>query len=110
MRKFWIYVLESLYDGSHYIGHTENINQRLIRHNEGDYRYTKGRRPWKVIYFEEVASRSKAIQRERFLKSGIGRQELSVLLTRKSSDALLCNGSTPPFGGESLGSNPSGAE
>lgn len=81
--NFWIYVLESLYDGSRYVGSTQDVDQRLIRHNKGDYRYTKGRRPWKVIYTEKASSRSEAIKRERFLKSGIGRQELSARLSSK---------------------------
>ena len=34
----------------------------------------------KVLYQEQVSSRSEAVKRERFLKSGVGRQELKKIL------------------------------
>ena len=81
MPHYWIYILESIRDSSHYVGSTEkNVEDRLQRHNKGDYRYTKGYCPWKVIYSEPFKSRSEAIKRERFLKSGVGRQELKRIL------------------------------
>ncbi|MFA5168783.1 MAG: GIY-YIG nuclease family protein [Candidatus Omnitrophota bacterium] len=52
MEKFWVYVLESQKDGRHYVGNGENVEERLRRHNLGDYRYTKGYRPWITIYRE----------------------------------------------------------
>ena len=62
-----IYVLESLSDRTHYVGSTsKSIEERVARHNFGDYRFTKGHQPWKVIYYEQISSRSKAMKRERF--------------------------------------------
>jgi putative endonuclease len=79
--KFCIYVLESLTDGSHYVGSTgKDLEHRLERHNRGEYRFTKGRIPWIVIHEESFPSRSEAVKRERFLKTGIGRQELKTIL------------------------------
>ena len=79
----WVYVLESLRDGIHYVGSTDKgIEERLQRHNKGDYRFTKGHRPWKIVFFEEFSSFSEAVRRERFLKSGVGRQELKRILAR----------------------------
>lgn len=80
MKSFWVYVLESEHDGVRYIGSTQNVEERLRRHNQGDYRFTKGHRPWKMIYREEVSSRSVAVKRERFWKSGVGRQELKRIM------------------------------
>ena len=74
--KYFVYVLKSCRDGSLYVGSTYDVPMRLARHNNGDYRYTKGHRPWEVVYCEEYRSRSKALQRERFLKTGVGRKEL----------------------------------
>ena len=80
---YLVYVLESLTDGIHYVGSTgKNMEERLIRHNRGDYRFTKTHRPWKVVYQEEVSSRAEAVKRERFLKSGVGRQELKKILAK----------------------------
>jgi len=70
MKKCVVYVLRSLKDGKLYIGHTNNLHMRLIRHHSGDVRSTKGRRPLKLVYTESVLSREKAILRERYLKSG----------------------------------------
>jgi len=77
----WVYVLQSLRDGIYYVGSTDKgVEERLRRHNKGDYRFTKGHRPWKIIHFEEFSSVSEAIKRERFLKTGVGRQELKKIL------------------------------
>ena|SRR3989338_2723486 len=65
----WVYVLESTNDGARYIGSTsKSVEERLARHNRGDYRYTKGHRPWRVAYAEDFKSRSEAVKRERFFK------------------------------------------
>lgn len=78
--NFWIYVLESERDGIHYIGSGKNVEERLRRHNRGDYRFTKGHRPWKLVYKEALFSRSIAVKKERFLKSGVGRNELKKII------------------------------
>ena len=76
-QKYFVYVLRSTRDKVLYVGSTQNIDGRLKRHNQGDYRFTKGHRPWEIVYQEELTSRSKAVKRERYLKSGIGREELN---------------------------------
>jgi putative endonuclease len=76
----WVYVLESQKDSRHYVGSGEDVGERLRRHNLGDYRYTKGHRPWVMIYREFCESRSEAVKRERFLKSGVGRKYLKTVL------------------------------
>jgi putative endonuclease len=73
---FDVYVLKSEKDGIRYIGSGEDSGERLRRHNKGDYQFTKGHRPWKLIYKEQYNSRSEAMKRERFLKSGQGRKWL----------------------------------
>lgn len=80
MKKFWVYVLESERDGVCYIGSTQNVEERLRRHNQGDYRFTKGHRPWRLLHQEAVRSRSAAVKQERFLKSGVGREKLEELI------------------------------
>ncbi|MSR78159.1 MAG: GIY-YIG nuclease family protein [Candidatus Omnitrophica bacterium] len=78
----WVYVLESLKDGTRYLGSTGvGVSERLARHNDGDYRFTKGHRPWKMIYQEEHKTKSDVVKRERFLKSGKGREELKRILS-----------------------------
>lgn len=65
---YYTYILQSEKDQSFYIGYTSNLEHRLYEHNEGFSRYTKHKRPWKMVYVEEFENKSDAIKRERFLK------------------------------------------
>ncbi len=75
----FIYVIKSLTYDNRYVGVTENIERRLLEHNSGKCRYTKGRIPWKVIYTEKYSSLGEARKREIFLKSGQGRKYLNSI-------------------------------
>ncbi len=77
---YYIYVLLSINYGTRYIGSTENPIKRVIEHNSGKVKYTKGRRPWRLIYNERYNTRSDARQRELYLKSGQGRKFLDITL------------------------------
>jgi len=72
--KYFVYVLESIKDQKIYIGQTDNMNRRLKEHNAGKVFSTKGRRPLKLKSCEIFSSREEAVQREKFLKSGCGRE------------------------------------
>jgi len=63
------YILQSSRDGSYYIGSTDNLDKRIIKHNKGYSRYTKSKRPFNLIYKEDYATRSEAKKREYYLKS-----------------------------------------
>jgi putative endonuclease len=75
----FVYVLCSEKDGKLYIGLTNNIARRLEEHNSGCVPATKGRRPLKIIHLEKYLDRKQAAEREKFLKSGQGRELLKVL-------------------------------
>jgi len=66
---FYIYILMSLKNRKIYIGQTNNLNDRLSRHNKGQCFSTKPYRPYKLIYFEIYQSRLEAMKRERYFKS-----------------------------------------
>jgi putative endonuclease len=66
---YFAYILKSEKDGRYYYGSTSNLERRLAAHNAGKVRSTKGRRPLKLIYFEQFTTRSAAFQREQFFKS-----------------------------------------
>ena len=76
---FKVYVLLSERTGKKYVGQTRHIEKRLLAHNNGDSRYTKGRGPWQLIYDESYSTRSEAIQREQYLKTGKGREFIDSL-------------------------------
>src|SRR5437762_1808650 len=56
----------------------ENWADRIDRHNAGQSKATKHGVPWVLIRSESFASRSEAAQRERYYKSGRGRDELNT--------------------------------
>ncbi len=66
---YFAYILKSRKDNKHYYGSTSNLEARLKTHNSGKVRYTKGHRPYEIIYHEEFNSRSEAMKRERFFKT-----------------------------------------
>ena len=55
---YYTYILQSEKDQSFYIGYTSNLEHRLYEHNEGFSRYTKHKRPWKIVYFEKFEEKS----------------------------------------------------
>ena len=77
---FYVYILSSKSRGRHYTGHTANPTQRLGQHNHGITASTKNRGPWELVHREELATRAEAMRREKFLKSGKGRDELAQIL------------------------------
>ena len=76
LRMFYAYILISETHNTYYYGSSNSVEDRLKSHNSGRVRYTKGRMPWKVHYFEEFKTRSEAMKRERFFKSIEGYQYL----------------------------------
>jgi putative endonuclease len=73
---FYTYILKSEKDGKLYTGSTKDLRKRLMQHNKGLSTYTKGRGPFKIIYYEACLLEDKARSRELFLKSGMGKRYL----------------------------------
>jgi len=65
---YFVYIIESLKDGSYYVGSTQNLTERIERHNQGRSTYTKAKRPWGLVFCEEHPDRSRAIIREKEIK------------------------------------------
>jgi len=74
--KFYTYVLLSKKDYGIYVGQTNCAETRLRLHNAGKVISTRGRKPFILILAEAYETRSEAFKRERFLKSGRGREWL----------------------------------
>ncbi len=66
--KYFVYILQSLVDGSLHTGQTSHLVERLDKHNNGLVKSTKARAPYKLCYFEVYRSRSEAMWREWELK------------------------------------------
>ncbi len=75
MSEFVVYSLKSKKNPKTYIGYTSNLIQRFYSHNKLSKKgYTIKYRPWHVIYVEFFDTKKEAIKRERFFKSGKGRE------------------------------------
>ena len=85
---FWVYILQNKITGKLYKGQTSDLRSRLKRHNafeKGSKRYThKQKGSWRLIYSEKYATCSEAMKKEKFLKSGQGREWIKVNLLKHS--------------------------
>jgi len=77
---YYIYVLISLKDRKFYVGFTTDLKRRFHRHEKGEIPATRYRRPFKLLYFEGFANKKDALVREKYLKSGYGRDQLKNIL------------------------------
>jgi putative endonuclease len=75
-KMYYTYVLQSLKDNKLYVGWTNNLKQRLHKHNSKKIQATNKCTPFKLIYCEICLNRKDAIQREKSLKTGFGRAYL----------------------------------
>jgi len=81
MNEFVVYILYSEKFNQHYTGYTSNIIERFKSHN---HLATKGHtikyRPWIVIHIEFFNSKSEAMKKEKYLKTGIGREFIKNII------------------------------
>ncbi|MFA7717586.1 MAG: GIY-YIG nuclease family protein [Candidatus Absconditabacterales bacterium] len=63
---------------------TKNIDNRLKQHNDGAAKSTKAHRPYKIIYIERLNSYKEAYHRERYFKTGKGRDELKEIINQSN--------------------------
>jgi putative endonuclease len=83
--SYYVYILESLKDKTYYVGSTNNLKDRIERHNQGRVNYTKPRRPWKLVYSEEHPDRSGAALRESEIKAHKRRAFIEGLITKSKA-------------------------
>jgi putative endonuclease len=70
---WYVYILRSAIDKNLYVGSTNDIARRFTEHNSGKVDSTKNRRPFSLEAYFAVKGKSRAIELERYLKSGSGR-------------------------------------
>lgn len=67
-------------DGSLYTGWTNDLEKRILAHNEGKgAKYTKTRRPVELIYYEEFPTKEEAMSREWKIKHMSRKQKLKMI-------------------------------
>ena len=75
-----VYAIRSLSRNYTYVGMTNDFKRRIEEHNNGENRSTKAYRPFALIYSEEFPDRISARIKEKYLKSGVGKEFLRTLL------------------------------
>ena len=90
---FCVYAISSINRNYIYVGMTNNIERRFKQHNKGENKSTKAYKPFILFYTETYQTRAEARAREKYLKSGIGKEFLRLTKNNaevaKLVDALL---------------------
>jgi putative endonuclease len=77
-----VYVLRSLASAKHYVGMTEDVENRVREHNAGTSKFTSGHCPWQLIYQEDgFQSSAEARIREKYLKTAAGKRFITKKLS-----------------------------
>jgi putative endonuclease len=89
---YHVYILKSLKNGKRYVGQTsKEALERPRQHNSGTNKWTKENGPFNIMLVEDYPSRTEAIKRENFLKSGQGRKWLDEKLLPKADQSQADN-------------------
>ena len=88
---YYIYILHSIKSDKFYVGHTDNVIQRLDAHNSSDrITYTSKHRPWKLMAVYECGSgRGEALKIERFIKRQKNRKLIEKLIDGGKFEGVL---------------------
>ena len=79
----YTYILECA-DGSLYTGYTPDLEKRVETHNAGKgAKYTRGRRPVKLVYSEKYDTKEEAMRREYQIKHLKREEKLALILSQQ---------------------------
>ena len=79
----WLVYILKCRDGSHYTGITNDLARRLKAHNEGTAsKYTRSKRPVKVVFRETLRTKSQALRRELEIKKLSRDQKVLLIKAR----------------------------
>ena len=76
----YVYALASKNRNYIYVGMTNDVTRRLNEHNTGENRSTKAYAPFTLIYTERLSTRIEARIKEKYFKSGVGKEFLKKLI------------------------------
>ena len=83
MEEYVVYILFSKKYNKTYTGFTSNLIERFKSHNYLDNKgFTSKFRPWEVIYVEVFYSKTEALKREKYLKTGVGREFVKNIISK----------------------------
>ncbi|MCK5776529.1 MAG: GIY-YIG nuclease family protein, partial [Bacteroidales bacterium] len=73
---YYVYLLESELNRSYYVGQTQDIQKRFLRHNKGLEKYTKKYKPWKLLHYITLETRADAMKLEKKIKNKKSRENI----------------------------------
>lgn len=77
---YYVYAIKSESRNYIYVGLTNDFDRRIKQHNTGKESTTKPYAPFKIVSIETYPSRMEARKREKYLKSGVGKEYLKSLV------------------------------
>jgi len=77
----YVYILKSRLNGEFYTGCTNNLQKRIREHNSGKVKWTSDSGPYDLIFYEAFTNKYDAFLREKWLKTGWGRNHISKMLS-----------------------------
>lgn len=73
-------------DNTYYTGYTNDLEKRIKAHNEGKgAKYTKGRRPVELVYYEEYEDKHSAMRREWEIKQLARKEKEKMIYEQKTN-------------------------
>ena len=82
---YYVYVLKSESNWRFYVGLTKDLERRVKEHNSGKTKSTRGYRPWELFFYERLDTLCEARAREKYLKSGVGKEYIKNKWSRSSA-------------------------
>ena len=93
MKKYFVYILECS-DKTLYTGYSTDIEKRLKKHNDGKgAKYTRGRRPCKLKWFQQFETKSEALKMEHKIKK-MNRKNKLLLFVKSTNFSIGTSTST----------------
>ena len=83
---YYIYILYSKKLQKKYIGFSEDLKERINQHNTKKVPFTSRGTPWQLIYYQAFVNKKDAMEEEKFLKTGKGRDRMKYLLQHTLMD------------------------
>jgi putative endonuclease len=81
--NYYVYIVECA-DGTYYTGSTNDVEKRVHKHNnlKTAAKYTKSRRPVKLVHQEQFQTKSEALKRENQIKQLTRTQKQNLMQTK----------------------------
>lgn len=81
VKRHFVYFAESSLNNKIYTGFTsKNPTQRVVEHNTGTNKFTRNNGPFTLVYYEEYLCKTDALNREKFYKTGLGKQIRNLIV------------------------------